>query len=97
MYKHHITVTNSNVQYPSYTDFYSSDNTPCDSLTDLKTYLGDTFCIGLYGGGSAGSIGNFVASYLTHTAAYGILVGSTVTTKSYDYTFLTITDTVTTI
>ena len=51
LYKHHVKLSFTSSTYVGdyYTDIYSSQNFPIDSLTDLKTYLGDTFTKDLYG------------------------------------------------
>ena len=52
LYKHNvrITATSSNQAYFDIVfDFYSSKNTVCDSLTDLKTLLGNNFVINVGG------------------------------------------------
>ena len=48
LYKHHInySITDS---FAGFFEFYSSKNLVCDSLTDLKTLLGDTFEIQAFG------------------------------------------------
>ena len=48
LYKHHInySITDS---FTGFFEFYSSKNLVCDSLTDLKTLLGDTFEIQAFG------------------------------------------------
>lgn len=46
-YKHHLTFTAGD-EY-GYADIYSSKNVTIDSLTDLKTVLGDTFQLPVYG------------------------------------------------
>ena len=49
-YKHHIQIDFSQADSNGvYFDFYSSKNTVCDSLTDLKTVLGNSFIIPAYG------------------------------------------------
>ena len=48
LYKHHInySITDS---FTGFFEFYSSKNLVCDSLTDLKILLGDTFEIQAFG------------------------------------------------
>ena len=94
LYKHHIAVAIDAIQYPVYAEFYSSNNLKCDSLTDLKTLLGNTFTIELFGSASTGASGPFVGSHLTQSNAVGILVGPSVSLVTYDYTKITLSDTV---
>ena len=51
LYKHHVAITINYIgtDYIFYTDIYSSMNFAIDSLTDLKTYLGNDFVQGFYG------------------------------------------------
>lgn len=51
LYKHHVAITLNylGADYVFYTDIYSSMNFAIDSLTNLKTYLGDNFVQGFYG------------------------------------------------
>lgn len=51
LYKHHVAITINYIgaDYVFYTDIYSSMNFAIDSLTDLKTYLGNDFVQGFYG------------------------------------------------
>lgn len=61
LYKHHIDISgqsgqifigeNSAAGGQAFLEFYSSKNLKCDSLTDLKTLLGDTFVIDCHGVG----------------------------------------------
>lgn len=98
LYHHYIVVTITGVQYPLHIDFYSSNSLKCDSLTDLKTMFGNTFERALYGAASAGSTGTFVGNFLSNLGADGIIVGSSsVSPKHYEWSAITITDTVTTI
>ena len=46
-YKHHLTFTSSDSK--GYADIYSTNNTKIDSLTDLKTILGNTFQLPVFG------------------------------------------------
>lgn len=55
-YKHTITITGTSTSgwycnEPVFIQFYSSKNLKCDSLTDLKTILGNTFYIDVKGAG----------------------------------------------
>ena len=51
LYKHHVAITVNYIgaDYVFYTDIYSSMNFAIDSLTNLKTYLGNDFIQGFYG------------------------------------------------
>lgn len=98
LYYHYVAVTITNVRYPLHIDFYSSKSLKCDSLTDLKTLLGDTFERALFGSATTGAAGAFYGNFLSNSGAHGIIVGSsTVSAKYYEWTDITINDTVTTI
>lgn len=94
LYKHHLTV--NGYGYDFYGDFYSSKSLQCDSLTDLKTILGNTFKLQMYGAASTGALGNgwYMAMYLDENALH--LAGSN-GTNSIQYENLTIADEITTI
>ena len=94
LYKHHITVNGYGHDF--YGDFYSSKSLQCDSLTDLKTILGNSFKLQMYGAASTGALGSgwYMAMYLDENALH--LAGSN-GTNSIQYDNLTITDTITTI
>lgn len=52
LFKHHVKfkyTSTTGVVYTYYTDILSSQNFPIDSLTDLKTYLGNEFTKDIYG------------------------------------------------
>ena len=55
LYKHHVKLSKSSStaaatnEYEYYTDIISSQNFPIESLTDLKTYLGNEFVKDIYG------------------------------------------------
>ena len=53
LYKHHIHITGGDISsgddIDAYIDIYSSNNLVIDSLTDLKTYLGNDFITSAYG------------------------------------------------
>lgn len=52
LFKHHVKfeyTSSTGVVYTYYTDILSSQNFPIDSLTDLKTYLGNEFTKDIYG------------------------------------------------
>lgn len=98
LYRHYVAVNISNVRYPLHIVFYSSNSLECDSLTDLKTFLGNTFEIALFGSATTGPDGEFSGNFLSSEGAHGIIVGSSgVSMKHYSWTDITITDTVTTI
>lgn len=110
-YKHHIVLTSNGEK--GFFDFYSSRNTNCDSLTDLKTLLGNTFEVevcGQYSFKDSGDNDRFYRyAYITETS---IFVEKVHTSQSGDldnnyptigtdsnvtWSSITITDTVTTI
>lgn len=94
LYKHHLTV--NGYGYDFYGDFYSSNSLQCDSLTDLKTILGNSFKLQMYGAASTGALGSgwYMAMYLDENALH--LAGSN-GTNSIQYENLTIADEITTI
>ena len=51
LYRHHVKLSNNSgtYSYEYYTDIVSSQNFPIESLTDLKTYLGNEFVKDIYG------------------------------------------------
>ena len=55
LYKHHVKLSKTSStaavtnEYEYYTDIISSQNFPIESLTDLKTYLGNEFVKDIYG------------------------------------------------
>ena len=96
LYKHHVKLSFTSSTYVGdyYTDIYSSQNFPIDSLTDLKTYLGDTFTKDLYGTliyNNSERRGQFMTS---STVYYLDTDG---TPKSQSITNFTLSDTITTI
>ena len=94
LYKHHLTV--NGYGYDFYGDFYSSKSLQCDSLTDLKTILGNSFKLQMYGAASTGALGSgwYMAMYLDENSLH--LAGSN-GTNSIQYDNMTIADTITTI
>lgn len=94
LYKHHLTV--SSYGHDFYGDFYSSKDTQCNSLANLKTILGDTFKLPVYGAVSAGALGSgyYIGLYLDENA---LSVANTTEVKTISYDAITITDTVTAI
>lgn len=111
LYKHHIVLTSNGEK--GFFDFYSSKNTKCVSLADLKTLLGNTFEVevcGQYSFRDSGDNDRFYRyAYITetaifvekvHTAQSGDLDSNypTIGTDSnVTWAGITITDTVTTI
>lgn len=97
LYKHKIAYTNTNGDIFGYSTFYSSKNLQCDSLTDLKTVLGDNFNIAVYPG-SGHLINNWIPLSLdnSHMIILDITNG-TITTNIISYDAFTITDDVKTI
>ena len=94
LYKHHLTVNGYGHDF--YGDFYSSKSLQCDSLTDLKAILGNSFKLQMYGAASTGALGNgwYMAMYLDENALH--LAGSN-GTNSIQYNNLTIADEIRTI
>lgn len=94
LYKHHLTVNGYGNDF--YGDFYSSNSLQCDSLADLKTILGNSFKLQMYGAASTGALGSgwYMAMYLDENALH--LAGSN-GTNSIQYDNLTIADAITTI
>lgn len=94
LYKHHLTV--NGYGYDFYGDFYSSKSLQCDSLADLKSILGNSFKLQMYGAASTGALGSgwYMAMYLDENALH--LAGSN-GTNSIQYDNLTIADEITTI
>lgn len=95
LYKHHITLTAFGQEF--YGDFYSSNSLQCDSLTDLKTILGNSFKLQIYGATSTGALGSgwYLALYLDENSLH--LAGSNGTATIEYSNIETITDTITTI
>lgn len=95
LYKHHVKLsTNSGTySYEYYTDIISSQNFPIESLTDLKTYLGDKFTKDIYGEGTEDT-DTTIGIYITQAAIKYLQAGSL---HAHSISTATITDTVTTI
>lgn len=100
LYRHNLTITftpdiGGYDPLTVYAKIPSSNNLNIDSLTDLKTVLGNTFNESLYGGKQIESNDYGVGLYMTETALYWQLNGRTIQSKTWAN--VTITDTVTTI
>ena len=95
LYKHHVKIsTNSGTySYDFYTDIISSQNFPINSLTDLKTYLGNEFTKDIYGEGKEDN-DKTIGIYMTQIAVNYLQAGSL---HAHSISTATITDTVTTI
>lgn len=95
LYKHHvkISITASSYSFTFYTDILSSQNFPIDSLTDLKTYLGNEFTKDIYGEGTYDS-DKIAGLYITEVAVKYLKAG---TISSLSISTTTISDTITTI
>ena len=106
LYKHHIDIQGSSGDYElgktssvsveCFIEFYSSNSLPVDSLTDLKTLLGNTFiimCSGLGWNKSTDSPISFV--YMNENNIY--FINDVSVYNSIPVSVLTFTDTVTTI
>lgn len=98
LYKHKISYINVNGDIFGYSTFYSSSNLQCDSLTDLKTLLGDNFNISVYPI-SGYLINNWIPLSVdnSHMMILSITSNNTVETNVIDYDAFTISDIVTTI
>lgn len=96
LYKHHVklTFTSSTFTGDFYTDIISSQNFTIDSLTDLKTYLGDSFTKDIYGTLEYNNTYRS-GSFMTSTTVYYSDTDGAL--KSQLISNYTITDTVTTI
>lgn len=96
LYKHHVklTFTSSTFTGDFYTDIISSQNFVIDSLTDLKTYLGDSFTKDIYGVLEYNNTYRF-GSFMTPTTVYYLDTDGA--PKSQLISNLTISDTITTI
>ena len=94
LYKHHINFTINELN--GFFEFYSSKNLVCDSLTDLKTLLGNTFEIQAFG--YSGTIETYTTEIIVQAVSESklfISVGGQF--KIQDIEEATFTDTVTTI
>lgn len=100
LYKHNLTITFTPDMagydpLTVYAKIPSSNNLNINSLTDLKTVLGNSFNEPLYGGKQINSSDYGVGLYITETALYWQLNGHSIQTKTWAN--VVITDTVTTI
>ena len=95
LYKHHVKLSNNSgtYSYEYYTDIISSQNFPIESITDLKTYLGDKFVKDIYGEGTEDT-DTTIGLYMTNAAVKYLQAGSI---HAHSISTATITDTVTTI
>ena len=104
LYKHHVAITVNYIgaDYIFYTDIYSSMNFAIDSLTNLKTYLGNDFVQGFYGATKV-TITEALIRYgiqgtLTPTTFYfPVYNKDSIRMEEIPISDITITDTVTTI
>ena len=96
LYKHHVKLTSTSSTFIGdfYTDIISSQNFAIDSLTDLKTYLGDSFTKDIYGVLEYNNTYRF-GSFMTSTSVYYLDTDGA--PKSQSISNFTISDTVTTI
>lgn len=102
LYKHHINITGTNETYnfksgEIYIDFISSNNLNVDSLTDLKTLLGNTFKIQAYGGTLKVLPDNTAHALYMNESNLTIIDEITNVREDVSLSFLSFTDTVTTI
>lgn len=100
LYEHNLTITftpdlGGYDPLTVYAKILSSNNLNIDSLTDLKTVLGNTFNEPLYGGKQIESSDYGVGLYMTEIALYWQLNGHSIQYKTWAN--VVITDTVTTI
>lgn len=96
LYKHHVKLTSISTVFTGdfYTDIISSQNFAINSLTDLKTYLGDSFTKDIYGTLESNSPYRF-GCFMTSTSIYYLDTDGK--PKSQLISNFTISDTVTTI
>lgn len=96
LYKHHVKLTSTSSTFAGdfYTDIISSQNFVIDSLTDLKTYLGDSFTKDIYGTLEYNNTYRF-GSFMTSTTVYYFDTDGA--PKSQLISNFTISDTITTI
>jgi hypothetical protein len=96
LYKHHVKLTSTSSTFIGdfYTDIISSQNFAIDSLTDLKTYLGDSFTKDIYGVLEYNNTYRF-GSFMTSTSVYYLDTDGA--PKSQLISNFTISDTITTI
>lgn len=96
LYKHHVKLTSTSSTFTGdfYTDIISSQNFAIDSLTDLKTYLGDSFTKDIYGVLEYNNTYRF-GSFMTSTSVYYLDTDGA--PKSQLISNFTISDTITTI
>lgn len=104
LYKHHVAITVDyyGTDFIFYADIYSSMNFAIDSLTNLKTYLGNDFVQGFYGANKLVETSNLtrrtLQGTLTPTTFYWILFNdNTIEFKETPISDITFTDTITTI
>lgn len=104
LYKHHVAITLNylGADYVFYTDIYSSMNFAIDSLTNLKTYLGDNFVQGFYGANKVVVTPDLIRYSMQGTLTPTTFYCSIDTKNSYSLqetpiSGITFTDTVTTI
>lgn len=104
LYKHHVKISFQSYElrhFDFYTDIYSSQNFAIDSLTNLKTYLGDDFVQGFYGATviPSGEITNYgLTGTLTPATFYWLeTTNNLIATHSIPVSSITFTDTITTI
>lgn len=102
LYRHHINITGQNEKFnfksgEIYIDFISSNNLNVDSLTDLKTLLGNTFKIQAYGGTVKALPDNVAHALYMNESNLTILDEITNVREDASLSFLSFTDTVTTI
>ena len=97
VYRHEITYFSITHDIFGYSTFYSSKNSQCSSLTDLKTLLGDNFNIAVYPV-SGILFNNWIPLSLDNSHMMVLdTTGEKATTYAIDYNSFTITDAVTAI
>lgn len=102
LYRHHINITGQNEKFnfksgEIYIDFISSNNLNVDSLTDLKTLLGNTFKIQAYGGTTKALPDNAAHALYMNESNLTIIDEITNVREDASLSFLSFTDNVTTI
>lgn len=96
LYKHHLQITvQQDDGFKCFADIYSSKSLIIDSLTDLKTLLGDTFQLPVSGGGQVDSADYYNAIFLTESYMFTFHNGTL--PVNIQWNKITIEDTVTTI
>lgn len=95
LYRHRVTITSTIDTTLKYsTEIISSQNFPIDSITDLKTYLGESFTQPIYGGYRSSSSDYAAGAYMTESYVYFFVPTYLSRESITNYTF---SDTITTL